>query len=87
MRAQLVALAWLGRGDYEASEWSEAVTAAGERGGSASRYLMGLPLLGDYLEGGADMLGINLISGTKTASANRISSIAAKGRIAARANS
>lgn len=60
-RAQLVALAWLGRGDYEASDWREAVSAARERSqGSTARYLMGIPLLGDYVEDGADKLGINI---------------------------
>lgn len=58
-RASLVAMAWLGRGDYE--EWDEALAMARERGnGSTSRYLTGLPLLGDYLEDGADKIGINL---------------------------
>lgn len=62
-KATLVALAWLGRGDYEASEWSEALATARERGGgSTARYLAGMPLLGDYLEDGADELGVNLIS-------------------------
>jgi hypothetical protein len=60
-KATLVALAWLGRGDYDASEWPEAVAAARERGeASAVRYLTGLPLLGDYIEDGAGELGINL---------------------------
>jgi hypothetical protein len=59
----LVALAWLGRDDYEAGDWREAVAAARERGeATTARYLMGMPLLGDYLEAGADKLGINLIS-------------------------
>lgn len=62
-KVTLLALAWLGRGDYEASEWSEALTTARERGGgSTARYLAGMPLLGDYLEDGADELGVNLIS-------------------------
>jgi hypothetical protein len=62
-RAQLVALTWIGRGDYEAGDWGEAVGAARERAETAtSRYLMGIPLLGDYIEDGADQLGINLIS-------------------------
>jgi len=66
-KASLVALAWVGRGDYGASEWSEALAAARERRqGSTARYLMGMPLLGDYLEGGADALGINLISEHET---------------------
>ncbi|MBC7770567.1 MAG: DUF3775 domain-containing protein [Phycisphaerales bacterium] len=60
-RVQLVALIWLGRGDYEASDWREAVSAARERAeGSTARYLMGIPLLGDFVEEGADKLGINI---------------------------
>lgn len=60
-KATLVALAWIGRGDYEAAEWKDALLAARERReASTARYLMNLPLLGDYLEDGADDLGINL---------------------------
>jgi hypothetical protein len=52
-RAELVALAWLGRGTYDLEEWSEAVsTAKSEHGKRAAEYLIGLPLLGDYLEDG-----------------------------------
>lgn len=62
-----MALAWLGRGDYERGEWREALAAARERGeASTARYLSGLPLLGDYLEDGADALGINLTAEHKT---------------------
>jgi hypothetical protein len=62
-KATLVALAWLGRDDYEADDWPEALSAARERAvGSTARYLMGMPLLGDYLEAGADKLGINLLT-------------------------
>lgn len=57
----LIALAWLGRDDYEADEWDDAIAAASDRGEMpASRYLMGMPLLGDYLEAGADKLAISL---------------------------
>lgn len=57
----LVALAWLGRDDYDADEWDEACAEAhAARDTPAARYLMGLPLLGDYLEGGADKLAISL---------------------------
>lgn len=60
-RASLVALVWLGRGDYEASDWEDALASARERArGSTARYLMGIPLLGDYIEEGADKLGISL---------------------------
>src|SRR5471032_1188313 len=52
-RAELVALAWLGRGTYEIEEWNEALsTAKSEHGKRAAEYLIGLPLLGDYLEDG-----------------------------------
>lgn len=60
-KENLVALAWIGGGDYDATEWKDALVAARERGeASTAHYLMNLPLLGDYLEGGADELGINL---------------------------
>ena len=54
----LVALAWLGRDDYTASDWAsvreEAAAAHNERTAS---YLLGMPLLGDFLEEGLSMLG------------------------------
>ena len=57
--AELVALAWIGRGDYDASEWQDAVTQAKQRGSrrSTARYLLGMPMLGDWLEEGLDVLG------------------------------
>jgi hypothetical protein len=52
----LTALAWLGRGTYDLSEWQEALsTARGEHNGRTAEYLLGLPLLGDYLEEGLAM--------------------------------
>lgn len=57
----LVALAWIGRGDFDAAEWNEAKIMARERhSGPTARYLMGLPQLGDYLEEGAAALGVQL---------------------------
>jgi len=50
--AALLALAWIGRGDFEASDWESAVMAANERGRNdapAWRYLLEMPLLPDYL--------------------------------------
>lgn len=62
-RASLVALVWLGRGDYEAADWDEALAMANERArGSTAKYLAGIPLLGDYIEEGAAKLGVNLAS-------------------------
>ncbi|MGP1253719.1 MAG: DUF3775 domain-containing protein [Kiloniellales bacterium] len=50
---ELVALTWLGRGDYEGDQWSEAVEAASERHNKrTAEYLIGIPLLSDYLEEG-----------------------------------
>ena len=52
-RAELVALAWLGRGTYDLEEWDDAVaTARSEHRKRAGEYLLSLPLLGDYLEDG-----------------------------------
>ena len=54
----LVALCWLGRGEGSGDDWAsvrkEAVRAHNEH---TSDYLMGMPLLGDYLEEGLSMLG------------------------------
>lgn len=49
----LVALTWIGRGTYGPEEFEEAKqTAAEERTHSTSDYLMGTPLLGDYVAQG-----------------------------------
>jgi U3 small nucleolar RNA-associated protein 14 len=61
-QAALIALAWVGRGDYEATEWEEAKTLAAERnaGRDASDYLLGLEGLGDLLEEGVAAFGLSL---------------------------
>ncbi len=57
-QVDLVALAWLGRGDYEAGDWPGVrEEAAGEHNAHTAGYLLGMPLLGDYLEEGLTMLG------------------------------
>lgn len=54
----LIALAWLGRGDFGKEGWQEARALANERHRRrSSAYLMGMPALGDYLEEGFAMLG------------------------------
>jgi hypothetical protein len=55
---QLVALMWLGRGDFGAEEWGDAMRAA-EEGWNArtAEYLIATPLLADYLQEGLAMLG------------------------------
>jgi hypothetical protein len=50
---RLVALAWIGRGTFEASEWKDAIKEArASHNDRTAEYLVGLPLLGDYLEEG-----------------------------------
>ena len=57
-QAELVALAWLGRGDYDAKDWASArADAADAHTNKTADYLLGLPLLGDYLEEGLSMIG------------------------------
>ncbi len=54
----LIALAWIGRGDFGRAEWDEARALARERHRQpASPYLTGMPALGDYLEEGLEELG------------------------------
>jgi hypothetical protein len=49
-RNALVALAWIGRGDFEASDWRRAVREAGASKEAASRsYLFEMPMLPDFL--------------------------------------
>lgn len=52
-QCELVALCWVGRGDFSAEEWTEAVDEArARRQGSTADYLIGTPLVSDYLEEG-----------------------------------
>jgi hypothetical protein len=61
-RLQLVALAWLGRGTSDISEWKTALDIArSEHGRRTAEYLLGLPLLGDYLEDGLAMFGDGIV--------------------------
>jgi len=54
----LVALAWVGRGTYDLSEWKEALSLAqSEHTKRTAEYLLSLPLLGDYLEEGLAAFG------------------------------
>jgi hypothetical protein len=52
-QVDLVALAWIGRGTYDVSEWNEAVAEARRvHNARTAEYLLSLPKLGDYLEDG-----------------------------------
>jgi hypothetical protein len=60
-RDELLALVWIGRGDFGRSEWQEALRMARQRhNGRETSYLLGTPLLPDYLEQGLEELGIAL---------------------------
>lgn len=55
----LVGLMWLGRGDYTADEWERALAdARASRTERTAEYLMGTPLLADYLAEGLDQLSV-----------------------------
>lgn len=57
----LVALMWIGRGTYEPEDLEEAMsTARSERVNETSAYLLGVPLLSDYLTDGLEKLGISI---------------------------
>lgn len=57
-QAELVALVWIGRGDFSAEELAAAVAEArSRREGSTSAYLLGIPLLASYLENGLGEFG------------------------------
>jgi hypothetical protein len=60
-RQELLALMWLGRGDYDAESWSEALQQARQtQSAGETAYLLGTPLLGDYIEKGVAALGLSL---------------------------
>lgn len=58
-KAELVALALVGRGTYDASEWADAFEAAEDDGRSAADFLLGLPMLSAYLEAGLDAFDLS----------------------------
>jgi hypothetical protein len=60
-RDELLALVWIGRGDFTAEEWDDAV---GEARNLQNRrdadYLIGTPLLADYVEEALAAFGLSL---------------------------
>ena len=57
----LVAVTWIGRGTFEADELDEAITTARDEAvNKTSVYLLGIPLLADYLEEGLEKLGYSV---------------------------
>jgi len=60
---ELVALTWLGRGTYSKEEWDEAYREACDADPSARsspKYLMGTPMLSDFLEEGLSQMGVSI---------------------------
>ncbi|WP_417250277.1 DUF3775 domain-containing protein [Celeribacter sp.] len=57
-KAALVAVAWIGRETFD--DYGEAFeTAKAEQSAPTERYLLGMPLLADYLEDGLERLGVD----------------------------
>ena len=60
-KAQLTAIAWVGRGAFEPEEFDEAVaTATVEATTPTEDYLMGMPHLSENLEAGLEALGVDV---------------------------
>lgn len=58
--AELIAIAWIGRGDYELTEWADAVSEARQHGNKhVAAYLLGMPMLGDWLDAGLDSIVVS----------------------------
>lgn len=60
-QAALTAVMWIGRETFDALEFDEAYhTAKAEATAPTEDYLLGVPMLADYLEDGLNALGISL---------------------------
>lgn len=60
-KAHLTALAWVGRGTFEAADYGEAVeTAFAEATTPTETYLMGMPHLAENLEAGLEAMGVDV---------------------------
>ena len=60
-RIEILAQMWVGRGDFDRDEWRDALAQARQvHNENETSYLIGTPLLADYLENGADLLGHSL---------------------------
>ena len=61
-KASLVAVMWIGRDSFDASELEEAKrTAVEEATTPTADYLLGSPHLSDHLENGLDALGLSAL--------------------------
>lgn len=60
-KVNLVAIAWIGRGTFEPEEWDDALAVArSERTTPTAAYLLGDPLIADYLDEGMSLLGFDM---------------------------
>lgn len=60
-QAHLTAIAWVGRGSFDAEDYDEALaTARSEKTTPTSDYLMGMPHLAENLEAGLDAMGVDV---------------------------
>jgi hypothetical protein len=56
-QVRLVALMWLGRGDFDIDDWEQALSRAGDEWNNRSaEYLVHTPLLADYLRNGLELV-------------------------------
>lgn len=59
-QCELIALAWLGRGDGTADEWSDLVALARDRRSDhTGSYLLAMPLLAEHLADGLESFGFS----------------------------
>lgn len=57
-QVELVALMWLGRGDFSKDEWNDALKEAHANWNARSaEYLLGTPLVANYLQDGLGEMG------------------------------
>lgn len=61
-RYELVALMWIGRGDFAAEEWRDALALTAERADTpTSHYLLSHPMTADYIASGLEEMGYDHI--------------------------
>lgn len=57
--AEVLAFCWVGQGTYDASDWDEALEAAGDEGAGAIDELLEMPMMASVLESGLAAFDIN----------------------------